>query len=365
VPNALFFFNDIEKYDSFELRRALRNHSIDTVVLASEGGSVWEGLNMAGIIHDQGIATYVPKLPDKMGCYSACAYMFFGGKFRRADGILAVHQTGAYGSEHDKAQEKVSDTQQATQFTVSEIIGFLNEFETPPFVFEKMFRSRDLYEFNENEKDLLKRQTDEINLKNFRLINAFIESFLKYLSETVDEKGILDENEVREISREDEIRLVVIEVQKLLNKAGCDAGAADGIWGRKTQSAAVLYAKTARLPFENDDLISEQFIKSLKNATPNSCPKGRLSAQYSFKCGSQDAAQMRVNTASGNNFGSFTLSLGKDLKLYGKIFSLRNKSAKMRIGVKTHNLQLARSSTGLIKTFSFTTGSLRCIGRSK
>ena len=30
VPNALFFFNDIEQYDSFELRRAIRNHDIIT-----------------------------------------------------------------------------------------------------------------------------------------------------------------------------------------------------------------------------------------------------------------------------------------------------------------------------------------------
>jgi len=149
VPNALFFFNEIEQYDGFELRRALRNHDIDTVVLASEGGNVFEGLNMAGIIHDKGIITYVPDLPDEMGCYSACSFMFFGGKIRQADGVLAVHQAGAYGSDRDKAKERVSKTQQATQFTVSEIIGFLNEFETPPWVYEKMFRSRKFYEFDE------------------------------------------------------------------------------------------------------------------------------------------------------------------------------------------------------------------------
>ena len=62
VPNALFFFNDIEKNDSFELRKALRNHDIDTLVLSSQGGSVWEGLNMAGIIYDKELITYVPKL---------------------------------------------------------------------------------------------------------------------------------------------------------------------------------------------------------------------------------------------------------------------------------------------------------------
>ena len=50
VPNALFF--SIEKNDSFELRKALRNHDIEILYL-SKGGSVWEGLNMAGIIYDK------------------------------------------------------------------------------------------------------------------------------------------------------------------------------------------------------------------------------------------------------------------------------------------------------------------------
>ena len=40
VPNALFFFDDIEANDSFELRKALRTHDIDSIVLASPGGSV-------------------------------------------------------------------------------------------------------------------------------------------------------------------------------------------------------------------------------------------------------------------------------------------------------------------------------------
>ena len=57
VPNALFFFSDIEENDSFELRKAIRNHNIDTVVLSSRGGSVWEGLSMAGIIFDKGLKT--------------------------------------------------------------------------------------------------------------------------------------------------------------------------------------------------------------------------------------------------------------------------------------------------------------------
>ena len=94
VPNALFFFSDIEKNDSFELRKALRNHDIDTLVLSSKGGSVWEGLSMAGIIHDKGLTTYVPKLglEGRGDCASACSFMFFAGNTREAEGEVGVHQ---------------------------------------------------------------------------------------------------------------------------------------------------------------------------------------------------------------------------------------------------------------------------------
>lgn len=278
VPNALFFFNEIEQYDSFELRRALRNHDVDTVVLASDGGSVWEGLNMAGIIHDKGIITYVPELPDNMGCYSACAYMFFGGKIRKAEGILAVHQMGAYGSARDRSKEQVSETQQSTQFTVSEIIGFLNEFETPPWVYEKMFRSRDFYEFDRSEKAKLSSRTDEISNENLYEINAFVKIFMKQIDKLKEEKYQAQPK----VSAEEERRLLIAEIQKHLNNAGCNAGIADGIWGRRTQAAAVLFAKTAKLPTSGDQLISEQFVSKLKSAPANFCPKPKPATVKSF-----------------------------------------------------------------------------------
>ena len=88
VPNALFIFNDIEAEDSFELRKALRTHDgIDSIVLASPGGSVWEGLQMAGIIFDKKLTTYIPQDGD---CASACAFMFFAGRDRQVDGDLGV-----------------------------------------------------------------------------------------------------------------------------------------------------------------------------------------------------------------------------------------------------------------------------------
>ena len=37
IPNALFFMDAIRDGDDFELRKALRNHDIETIVLASPG----------------------------------------------------------------------------------------------------------------------------------------------------------------------------------------------------------------------------------------------------------------------------------------------------------------------------------------
>ena len=137
---------------------------------------------------------------------------------------------------------------------------FLNEFETPPWVYEKMFRSRDFYVFDESEKKRLALRTDEINAHTLYSINGFINSFFEHL-ENLDEKTQKpDETETPELSEEEELRLVVTEIQKLLNAAGCNAGVADGIWGRRTQAAAILFAKTAKLPTSQGDLISEVFI---------------------------------------------------------------------------------------------------------
>jgi len=325
VPNALFFFNDIEQYDSFELRRAIRNHDIDIVVLASDGGSVWEGLNMAGIIHDKGIATYVPELPEKLGCYSACSFMFFGGKIRQADGILAVHQAGAYGSERDKAKAKVSETQQNTQFTVSEIIGFLNEFETPPWVFEKMFRSREFYVFDDEEKTRLAARSDEISSENLYEIKAFVTSFLKHLDELAKEEKKAEEEKEPEISEQEQLRLAVIEIQKLLNAAGCNAGIADGIWGRRTQAAAVLFAKTAKLPTSKEELISEAFVEALRKANTNFCPKPKnigvssFAKIYDASCGGRSMNAMV--TTSDVNLKNKTLMMTSPIETNRMIWS--------------------------------------------
>jgi len=175
IPNALFFFSEIEREDSFELRKAMRNHEIETIVLSSPGGSVWEALNMAGIINDNGLTTYIPKQGaiDTGICTSACSFLFFGGKSRVADGKLGVHQF--YSGKNKKANEAV--TQQITQFTVSEIIGFLNEFDAPAFVFEKMFQNQEMYFFNASELGQLELGRDLIKPSFVENVDDFISKF--------------------------------------------------------------------------------------------------------------------------------------------------------------------------------------------
>ena len=176
VPNALFFFNDIQRNDSFEFRKALRNHDIELIVLSSPGGDVFEGLQTAGIIYDKKLKTYIPKksLYGSGGCASACSFMFFAGESRTAEGDLGVHQ---FYSGKASDEEKIRATQKRAQFTVSEIIGFLNEFETPPWVFERMFQQKDMYYFKESELMQLETEISEEAKAQHDKAERFISNF--------------------------------------------------------------------------------------------------------------------------------------------------------------------------------------------
>ncbi|WP_137113152.1 hypothetical protein [Rhodobacter sp. SY28-1] len=158
LPSVLFLMSEIQDRDSFELRRAMRDQSIDLVVTASPGGSLYEGLQIAAILHDNNVGTYVP-----MGasCESACATVFLGGQHRLVIGELGVHQFYSGGPDADGAVRKDIATA-ATQYTTADIIGIMNEFDTPPFVYEKMFGTTDIYYFKAAEKQLLNRSEADI-----------------------------------------------------------------------------------------------------------------------------------------------------------------------------------------------------------
>ena len=176
LPKTLFFFTDIHRNDSFEFRKALRVHDIELIVLSSPGGSVFEGLQTAGIIHDKNLKTYIPKksLYGSGNCASACSFMFFAGRSRSAEGDLGVHQ---FYSGKASDEEKIGSTQKKAQFTVSEIIGFLNEFETPAWVYERMFQQSEMYYFTESELLQLETEVSDETTARHEKAERFISDF--------------------------------------------------------------------------------------------------------------------------------------------------------------------------------------------
>lgn len=160
LPNVLFLIGEIDAGDSFEMRRAMRDHDIRLIVTASAGGNLYEGLQLAAILDDKGIATY---LPAALNCESSCANVFFGGAVRRANGLLGVHQFYS-GAEDATAPERKDITTAAAQYTTADIIGIMNGLETPAFVYEKMFSTSGIYYFSERERELLARGEEDAGI---------------------------------------------------------------------------------------------------------------------------------------------------------------------------------------------------------
>lgn len=176
LPNVLFLVGEIEQGDSFELRRAMRDSQIDLVVLGSAGGNLYEGLQIASILHDNGIDTFVP---EGINCESSCANIFFAGTHRLALGNVGVHQFYS-GSRDAGASRPADQTAAVTQYTTSDIIGILNGFDTPAFVYEKMFGTGDIYYFEGDERGRLDLNSDD---PGFR---ARIEAAGRYIAENPD-----------------------------------------------------------------------------------------------------------------------------------------------------------------------------------
>lgn len=67
----------------------IQNPGVEVLILNSGGGLVIEAVEIASLVFDNSISTYVPA---EAGCYSACAYVFLAGTGRLVDGELGVHQ---------------------------------------------------------------------------------------------------------------------------------------------------------------------------------------------------------------------------------------------------------------------------------
>ena len=112
----------------FERALALRPEA-RIVVLNSPGGAVGGALAMAEEIRRRGLSTFVPA---GLGCYSACAYVYFAGRQRQADGELGVHQISTDIDDLVSAQATLGDVLDALEtFDVRQpVISFM--LRTPP-----------------------------------------------------------------------------------------------------------------------------------------------------------------------------------------------------------------------------------------
>lgn len=141
APNLLIYHTGVGANDMLNLKKALREHpSIATLILQNNGGGlVHIGLVVAEEVYERGLNTYIPK--DSY-CASACAFVYFAGRQRLAEGRLGVHQISAPEMTGEQAQFGVSDiVATLPKYGVSaEVLGIM--FSTP---------SKDMYFFSPQE----------------------------------------------------------------------------------------------------------------------------------------------------------------------------------------------------------------------
>lgn len=303
---SLFLFGEIQKDDSFHLRKALRNHEISNIVLLSPGGAVFEGLQLAGIIHDKGLGTIVPSRGlDGIGrCASACSFMFFAGKKRKISGQLGVHQF--YSADKNRSAE-IGAVQEGVQITASQIIGFLNEFQTPPFVFEKMFQQTDMYYFNSDEVSQLETKETTFPNEIIENIDDFIERFRieidQYLKSEHSEQQSSEVTPRTDVPAPQPRKKLIIEdetkpdddifklqkntaklVQSNLNRIGCDLGRVDGVVGPASKRALRLYnSVNGSFHSPTQFFYSSQTLEELRKKPSGFCPAPARKKPVSLK----------------------------------------------------------------------------------
>lgn len=128
-PSVFFLVGDIDVRTALNFKRAvLEVGSPEVLVLSSNGGIVHVGLDLALEVSRLGLTTYIP---EGMGCYSSCSFVFLAGIQRVSDGELGVHQISGGDGDLEKGQLAISD-----------IIDVLNKFETPPELYAMMLRTK-------------------------------------------------------------------------------------------------------------------------------------------------------------------------------------------------------------------------------
>jgi len=137
----------IETEELDEMLEVMKTKKPTQMILDSYGGNIRSAERLAQYIYENNISTYVSEVAV---CKSACVILFLAGKKRLCEGELGVHQARpSKEMEYDIMISKVA--YKYLQKDMGELVTLLNSFNTPPFVYEKMFKSYDMYDFSKEE----------------------------------------------------------------------------------------------------------------------------------------------------------------------------------------------------------------------
>ena len=137
----------IETEELDEMLEVMKTKKPTQMILDSYGGNIRSAERLAQYIYDNDISTYVSEVAV---CKSACVILFLAGKKRLCEGELGVHQARpSKEMEYDVMISKVA--YKYLQKDMGELVTLLNSFNTPPFVYEQMFKSYDMYNFSKEE----------------------------------------------------------------------------------------------------------------------------------------------------------------------------------------------------------------------
>jgi ATP-dependent protease ClpP protease subunit len=136
-PEVIMLNGEVTHTLAADFYRALDARPTARVVLLnSPGGYVNNALQVANEVRRRGMSTLVAK---GMGCYSACAYIYFAGTSRFVEGELGVHQISA----------EVADLVLA-QTTLSDVLDALDRFNVEQRIITVMLRTppQEMYVFS-------------------------------------------------------------------------------------------------------------------------------------------------------------------------------------------------------------------------
>lgn len=124
-PEVLHHINEINMRTPVMFERALRAFpDVTTVSLSGDGGTVQAALAIAYSIRSAGLKTFIR---EGQHCHSSCAFLFFAGVERSAEGELGLHQLASK-----------TNHLGAGQIVLADIVGALNDFDIPSTVLQLM-----------------------------------------------------------------------------------------------------------------------------------------------------------------------------------------------------------------------------------